>query len=385
MEENLKVREQQSEGTTEFLTNQLDETRKTLEEQEGKLRDFRLQHIGEMPEQQTADLQILGQLQSQLQLVGEALNRAESQKSTIQAMVSAQSAPVVDMDQVLPRAANGPEQAKGPAAPGQSALARQKAELAEKLKRYGEDHPDIRKLESSDRRRGSTGRRCDKVGRRGGEVRASRQSDGAGICAAPTSRLHEPGAAVAIKQHRTRYRAKSGRTTTLEQGSSKLPGKARIHPRTSPTQEIAEMTRDYEISKVHYSQILSNQMNAETATQLENRQKGEKFSVLYPAQPAGRPSRPGRPLAERGGQRGRTGSGGLLFALVTEFLGVSITSAEQLATLSGFQVLETIPLIQTQAGRLARRRRVVLAVAGVLASGLALGGGLLYYYRTQLF
>jgi uncharacterized protein involved in exopolysaccharide biosynthesis len=81
IEENLKAREQQAEGTSEFLTNQLEETRKTLEDQEAKLKDFRLKHIGEMPEQQDADLQILGQLQSQLQLEGDALNRAEQQKS----------------------------------------------------------------------------------------------------------------------------------------------------------------------------------------------------------------------------------------------------------------------------------------------------------------
>src|ERR1035438_9974480 len=80
IEEHLKAREQQAQGTTDFLTNQLGETRKTLEEQEAKLRDFRLKHIGEMPEQQAADLQILGHLQSQLQLEADALNRAEQQR-----------------------------------------------------------------------------------------------------------------------------------------------------------------------------------------------------------------------------------------------------------------------------------------------------------------
>src|ERR1700732_5339582 len=92
IEENLKAREQQASGTAEFLQNQMQETRKALEIQEIKLRDFRLKHIGEMPEQQSADLQILGQLQSQLQLEGEALARAEQQKSYLQSMML-QSAP----------------------------------------------------------------------------------------------------------------------------------------------------------------------------------------------------------------------------------------------------------------------------------------------------
>ena len=72
MDENLKAREQQATGTTEFLQNQLQETKKVLEAQEAKLKDFKLKHLGEMPEQQSANLQILGQLQSQLQIEGEA-------------------------------------------------------------------------------------------------------------------------------------------------------------------------------------------------------------------------------------------------------------------------------------------------------------------------
>ena len=56
IDENWKAREQQATGTTEFLENQLQATRKDLEEQEAKLKDFRLKHVGEMPEQETADL-----------------------------------------------------------------------------------------------------------------------------------------------------------------------------------------------------------------------------------------------------------------------------------------------------------------------------------------
>src|ERR1039457_4018402 len=94
MDENLKAREQQAAGTTEFLQNQLQESKKVLEAQEAKLKDFKLKHLGEMPEQQSANLQILGQLQFQLQMEGEALARAEQQRSTIQ--LSMPQAPVVD-------------------------------------------------------------------------------------------------------------------------------------------------------------------------------------------------------------------------------------------------------------------------------------------------
>ena len=104
IEENLKAREQQATGTSEFLQNQLQETRKRLDDQEAKLKDFKLRHIGEMPEHEAADLQILGQLQSQLQIESEALSRAEQQKSYLQSMMASGSAPVVDLDGVRDQA-----------------------------------------------------------------------------------------------------------------------------------------------------------------------------------------------------------------------------------------------------------------------------------------
>src|SRR5580692_9997070 len=108
IEENLKSREQQATGTSEFLQNQLQETRKDLEAQEAKLKQYRLTHLGEMPEQQSADLQILGQLQSQLQVESEALARAQQSKLVLQTMQS-QLAPVVDLDDGQTRAPKAPD------------------------------------------------------------------------------------------------------------------------------------------------------------------------------------------------------------------------------------------------------------------------------------
>jgi succinoglycan biosynthesis transport protein ExoP len=148
VEENLRAREQQSAGTTEFIENQLLETRKTLEEQEAKLKDYRLKHIGEMPEQQSADLQILGQLQSQVQLEGEALNRAEQQKNYFQSMMT-QSVPVIDLDTGEEPGSPTPTKAAGSnvtAVRKKTPLEEDKAKLAELLTHYKETYPDVIKL-----------------------------------------------------------------------------------------------------------------------------------------------------------------------------------------------------------------------------------------------
>src|ERR1017187_1783110 len=145
IDENLKAREQQATGTTEFLQNQLQETRKALEAQEAKLKDFKLRHIGEMPEQQAADLQILGQLQSQLQLEGDALSRAEQQKSLTQSMM-VQQAPVVDLDEYEPRPPSTTSRPEGKGSPGRPVSAAQAQLTALLAKGYTDKHPSINKL-----------------------------------------------------------------------------------------------------------------------------------------------------------------------------------------------------------------------------------------------
>src|SRR5437899_3274616 len=55
--QNLEVRQQQSENTTEFLENQLEAARKDLADQEDRVRQFKGQHVGEMPGQLATNLQ----------------------------------------------------------------------------------------------------------------------------------------------------------------------------------------------------------------------------------------------------------------------------------------------------------------------------------------
>jgi len=143
-------------------------------------------------------------------------------------------------------------------------------------------------------------------------------------------------------------------------------------------QEISDLVRDYEVSKSHYSQLLNSQLSAETATQLEIRQKGEKFSVLDSAQPAQRPSSPNRPLINAGGAIGGLGLG-LLLALLTEFLGMSITAPEQITEATGLSVLEVIPVIMTHIDRRRRKRRLIWGTVSGLVVTLAVSGAFLIY------
>jgi uncharacterized protein involved in exopolysaccharide biosynthesis len=85
--ENLRSREEQARNTTQFLHEQVEAKRKDLETHEQRLRDFKLQHIGELPEQQQGNLGILSGLQAQLQSTTNGLNRAQQQQVYLQSLL----------------------------------------------------------------------------------------------------------------------------------------------------------------------------------------------------------------------------------------------------------------------------------------------------------
>jgi polysaccharide biosynthesis transport protein len=391
IDENWKAREQQATGTSDFLANQLQETRKVLEDQESKLKDFRLKHIGEMPEQQTADLQILGQLQAQLQTEGEALSRAESQKSILESMMT-QSARVVDVD---------PPEAVGlPGTSGRTQLAdplsADRALLTALLSKYSPAHPDVVRLKK-------------KIELAEAQIQAKAVSNNNATASVPVpvpvpvppppkdvnAGPVPPSRAAAANASATHFNpilqsqikaaeVEIEKHKEEQQRLSKLVTGYRSKLDSIPVNEqsIAALSRDYEMNKAHYSQLLDRELSAETATQLEIRQKGEKFVVLDPAIPAERATSPNRLIINGGGAIAGLLLG-LLAALATEVLGMSITESKDVTDAIGVSVLGVIPVILTQSDRLRRRRRLIMAAASTTLAALVAGAILFLKFHNQ--
>ena len=83
IEQNSKTREAATQGTTQFLESQLEDTRKKLEVQEDKLKRYKTQYGGELPEQMQANLGRLTRLQDQIKSDTEAISRMEDRKSVV--------------------------------------------------------------------------------------------------------------------------------------------------------------------------------------------------------------------------------------------------------------------------------------------------------------
>lgn len=390
IEENLKAREAQSAGTTEFIENQLQDTRKALEDQENKLKDFRLKHIGEMPEQQSADLQILGQLQSQVQLEGEALSRAEQQKSYLQSMMT-QVVPVIDVDSGDDAGVPAPSAAKaaaGPAVqPKKSQLAQDREKLAELLTRYKDTYPDVIKLKKQI---------ADEEARQvaaGGAVEPAEPkvqvpvpppppaAARAAAAPAPSARHFNPvlqGQIESIDAEIAKHRQEIQRLSKLVAGYQGKLESIPVHE-----QEITALVRDYEMTKAHYSQLEGLALQAETATQLEYRQKGEKFLVLDPAVPPEKPSKPNRPLLDAAGALGAFLLG-IILAMAPEIFGMTIVGVQDMPASGSLTILEIIPVIKTRSDEILQRRRMFVATASAIIATIAAGAILFLHFRSRV-
>jgi len=136
--------------------------------------------------------------------------------------------------------------------------------------------------------------------------------------------------------------------------------------------EYNEMTRDYETAKFKYNEIMNKFMEAKVAQGMEESQRGERFTIVDPAQLPEKPYKPNRVAILLIGLVLATGSG-VGLAAVKENLDQSVKSREDLLRLTGSRVLSTIPYLETDEERKAKRRkRVGWAVIVVAAAATAL-------------
>ncbi|OQY07334.1 MAG: hypothetical protein B6I22_03160, partial [Desulfobacteraceae bacterium 4572_123] len=87
--ENLKVREAQAVGTSNFLDSELTTMRQRLEAVEEALKKYRKQYMGELPEQLETNLNILDRLQVQIGEREESLRNAKNRMALIENQIQA--------------------------------------------------------------------------------------------------------------------------------------------------------------------------------------------------------------------------------------------------------------------------------------------------------
>jgi polysaccharide chain length determinant protein (PEP-CTERM system associated) len=314
--ENLRQRTGEAEGTLDFLTQQLAEAEQRLRQNEAVLKEFKLTHNGELPQQEGALLASTSQSRAELLGIQEALGRAQQNKLILEGSASYAQELLRERQRALrARAAIPPGPlaavaARGPIPPAASELELARQELKQLRNRYYDGHPEVQRV----MQRVELLEREEAQHRRGPEARADR-TEPPGAAAAPAAEegAGSPEQAVAagedslgaearrLEELRAQISLISREITTLENRQVRVlqeiaDTQSRIRAIPVREQQLAAITRDYETCKSNYDALLNKKLAADVAANMERWQQSQKFVMLDPARIPQRPTRPKRIL-----------------------------------------------------------------------------------------
>lgn len=346
--ENLEVRQQQSEDTTKFLESQLESARKTLSEQEDKIRQFKAQHPGELPSQVASNIQILSGMQTQLQTEEDALNTAKQQHVYLETLVNQYR-----VTQEVPRTA-GAAPVGLPAL--NSELERLRSQLADLSSHYTERHPDVRKLKQQI---AETERMRDRI------IADLKSKDSAGPDLNGSINLQSSDvrdASSPLVQLQGQLQSNRVEIANRERAISDLQAKVadyqgRLNQAPMREQQLSDLTRGYDQSKANYDELLKKKNDSAMATSMELLQQGERFRVIDPPSLPAKPEFPNR-LKFSGIGLAFGLALGLAIAGIFEMMDDKIHQQKELQKLLPVAIISEIPAVDGTADLKRERARL---------------------------
>ncbi len=284
IDENLRSQQQQSESTTAFLQNELQNARTELETQEAKVRAFKANHFGDLPSQLESNVQILTGLQTQLDNNQRALDGAKQQKLYLESLLQ--------QYQTVQASLGGANSSEATPQALDKELFDLRTHLADVRSRYTDDYPDVVSLEKKIRE-------TEALKKEIGDEIASNQkvfrTSGAGTSSAQDDVEYDPSSPIMqvrsqLKSNELEIANDQKRATEIEAQIASYRGRLNLTPETE--QELADVSRGYEESKANYNSLLQKQNQSQLATSLEQRQQGQQFRILDPPSAPIKPSSP---------------------------------------------------------------------------------------------
>jgi polysaccharide chain length determinant protein (PEP-CTERM system associated) len=345
IDESLRDREVLAEGTSQFLSTQLDEARRQLVATETKLQEYQRQNNGELPTQMSANLQGQHNAEMALQSLGEDLNRDRERRLLLERQIR----DIIETPDEPKEAAAKPSDA-APTIEEELQIARQ-ALLAVELKLKPE-HPDVKKQR----------RAVDELEKRvaalklAGTLTARPAGQPVAMDAAKRKRLTDARAELEVLDRQ--LQAKTSEESRLRGVVAMY--QSRIEATPVRESELSALMRDYETQQETYRGLLQKKEESQISANLEKRQIGEQFKILDPARLPEKPASPDRPRLYLIALLAALAVG-FGAAAMAEFLDRRLRSEDDVRAALQLAVLATIPMIQDSPRRL--RRFAVSAVA----------------------
>ena len=367
IEENLKYREERASETSKYTMDELEMAKEMLDRKEAVMRDYKLKYYNEMPEQRVNNLMRLNTLQEQYQGRQESIQDLERTRVLLQDQINVRRQLVAENEKLAQTLSASSEKSAGPIESDQARLERLQAALLILLEKYTENHPSVRtvKLQIAQIE----------------QKLADQPETAEGAPVIPTGsfdkvifqmelQLKEIGLSIENLE-----REKKDLANTIEQYDQWIA--------SAPVREAewSALTREYDELKRHYDDLVSQNLQARSALNLERKQKGSQFKIEDPARVPEKPSKPDfLMIMVMALAAGCALGGGLAFCL--EFLDNSFRDPSDIEDEIKVEVIGCVPLIPLK-HEIVRKR---LLTTGGICFYLLCGGlliSLFYYFWRQ--
>ncbi len=260
MDENLRIREVQVIGTSEFLDEELEKIKTTLELQERNLAKYRSDHVGGLPSELESNLRTLDRLQTQLTDSQAALRDARNTEISFQQQIIRQKELAAQTTgQALDGSGSGTRRLLGRTT-DRNELSRQKEELSSLLLKYTEKHPDVVKLQVTIKKLEK------KIENSSGEEELLNT---------------DPEVIELELQHKQVVNLIVGLNADIRILRERMMSHEKLVEQTPKReQELQKLLRDYDSIQNSYTSLLDRRLEAELSVNMEKKQKGEQFRVL---------------------------------------------------------------------------------------------------------
>ncbi|MBI3811361.1 MAG: hypothetical protein HY283_04040 [Nitrospirae bacterium] len=293
----------QVQGTTDFLETELNHLRTTLEKQEAVIAEFRRQHMGELPEQLTFNLQARERAQQDLKAISENLDNSTAKKTSMENLLT--------------------EGKEGDTIAGR--LTELRRQLGQLMTRYKESYPDVYMTKQQIEQlegllRDGLARPEDPV------VMPGPGSDGL--------RLQMREIDLTIDSLKRKKQSLEDQIHDYDQLINETPRRE---------QDLMILMRDYENLKKNYQSLLDKRLTASLSKNMEAEQNGGTLRIIDPAYLPTKPFRPD-PLRVMLISLVLGVGCGAGIVLLLEYGDASFRKAEELEQAIGLPVLAVIPV-----------------------------------------
>lgn len=343
---NFKLRQEQAAGTSKFLERELAKMSEELRQWEDKVRAFKEENMGLIPEQMQNNYQILNQLQQQLESLNTVLQKTEDRRVLLQGQLRKLEAIETDYS------GSGGDRQSG--STQDMSLGELRARLQQLKSRYSDKHPDVIKLENTIAKIEEAQKTADDDG--------LASSSGEQAYASETQRLLITRKEDALMELRIIDKDINSLKMEIKKTNAEIDKyRSRIEIGPKVEQMFVDLRRGYEQANQNYQSLLEKKLQAEMAENLEITQKGEQFKILDQATLPNKPYKPDIPRLLSMGLLLALGCGfGLAF--LCEYMDPSFYSRKELESVTEIPVLVSIPTIETDGDRRWKKFKTASAV-----------------------